>query len=154
MDHLENMAYDTGYITMKNIIQKTRNIFIQPPLQTLTEKEMQHHYEKQRLIRYIYIGLSLVFVILCLNAMYSLFNTMRSLETTEVQFYTGLTVFTVFVITGIIFASELQLSGEIKQIQKNQINIIQLIKEKKHQQKCQKLDEIYSYIKEEKENNG
>jgi len=153
MDTLQNLPYDTGYITMKHYFKKIKEFIMQPSLHHLNQKELQHHYQKQRTIRYINIALSLLLIILSINAMFSLFNTMYTINNETIRFHTGLTIFTVFVLTGIIFSIELSLHADMKQLQKNQINLIQLIQNRGHHHEddrpCYKLDTIIELLKKQ-----
>jgi hypothetical protein len=116
-------------------IKQFFDFLVSPRLYTLNNKELNHQYNKHRVMKYLFTAGSFLVFMLCINAMFQMLITMNNLNTVEIQFYTGLTVFTVFVIAGLMISSELKLESTMKYIIRNQIDIITMIKKQQH--KCE-----------------
>jgi len=131
---------------MLNEIKQFFDFLISPRLCTLNQKELNHQYHKHRAMKYMFTVLSFIIFLFAINGMFSMLNTMNGLGTVEIKFYTGLTVFTVFIIAGLMISSELKLESTMKYIIRNQIDIVHLLKNKQYH--CERLDELAKKMKE------
>ena len=124
---------------MMKKIKKFFDFLISPRLHTLSQNELNHQYNKHRGMKYLFTIGSFITFLISINAMFAMLITFQDLATTEIKFYTGLTVFTVFILAGLLISSEMKLESTMKYIIRNQIDIISMIKEK--QDHCKKQHE-------------
>jgi hypothetical protein len=115
----------------------------------LNHDELDNRYQKQRAMRYIMIiGGILIsgFVIRAILVFYTAINTISS---ADVQFFMGLTIFIIMVNAGLLLGMDLHYDSMMRQVYKNQVDIMQQLRINEHDNKL--LDKTVMYLTDKEE---